>query len=124
MKITLKQLTDSDKICASAHEMHTSSRFFFPPFSGAPWAPGFGKKTKHNYQILQRFDYFQQFNVPVLAGVSRKSMIYKVLETTPEEALNGTTVLHTIALLKNAQLLRVHDVKEAKECIRLLAQLH
>lgn len=85
---------------------------------------GFGKKVEHNYHILQRLEHLQQFNVPVLAGVSRKSMIYKVLETTPEEALNGTTVLHTVALMKKAQLLRVHDVKEAKECIRLLAQLH
>ena len=85
---------------------------------------GFGKKVEHNYHILQRLEHLQQFNVPVLAGVSRKSMIYKVLETTAEEALNGTTVLHTVALMKKAQLLRVHDVKEAKECIRLLAQLH
>lgn len=85
---------------------------------------GFGKKVEHNYHILQRLEHLHQFNVPVLAGVSRKSMIYKVLETTAEEALNGTTVLHTVALMKKAQLLRVHDVKEAKECIRLLAQLH
>ena len=85
---------------------------------------GFGKTVDHNYQILERFEHFQQFNVPVLAGVSRKSMIYKVLENTAEDALNGTTVLHTIALMKKAQLLRVHDVKEAKECIQLLAQLH
>ena len=85
---------------------------------------GFGKSIQHNYHILQRLEYLQQFNVPVLAGVSRKSMIYKVLDTTAEEALNGTTVLHTVALMKKAQLLRVHDIKEAKECIRLLAQLH
>lgn len=84
---------------------------------------GFGKTIAHNYHLLHRFERFQDFKLPVLAGVSRKSMIYKVLGTTPEEALNGTTVLHTVALMKKAQLIRVHDVKEAKECIRLLEQL-
>lgn len=84
---------------------------------------GFGKTIEHNYHLLDRFERFQDFNLPVLAGVSRKSMIYKVLDTTPEEALNGTTVLHTVALMKKAQLIRVHDVKAAKECIRLLEQL-
>ena len=61
--------------------------------------------------------------VPVLVGVSRKSMIYKVLETTPQEALNGTTVLHTLALQKGASILRVHDVKAARECVQLLQQV-
>ena len=84
---------------------------------------GFGKSIQHNYHLLKRFEHLQQFNIPVLAGVSRKSMIYKTLDTTPDEALNGTTVLHTVALMKKAQLLRVHDVKEAKECVHLLAQL-
>ena len=72
------------------------------------------EKIEHNYHILKRLEHLQQFNVPVLAGVSRKSMIYKVLEATPEEALNGTTVLHTVALMEKAQLLRVHDVKKPK----------
>ncbi len=84
---------------------------------------GFGKTIEHNYHLLHRFEHFQAFDLPVLAGVSRKSMIYRVLGTTPDEALNGTTVLHTIAMLKKAQLVRVHDVKAAKECIRLLEQL-
>ncbi len=84
---------------------------------------GFGKTIAHNYHLLHRFERFQDFKLPVLAGVSRKSMIYKILGTTPEEALNGTTVLHTVALMKKAQLIRVHDVKAAKECIRLLEQL-
>jgi len=78
---------------------------------------------ENNYEILQRFERFQQFNVPVLAGVSRKSMIYKTLDVSTEEALNGTTVLNTYALIKKAQFLRVHDVKEAKECITLLQRL-
>lgn len=84
---------------------------------------GFGKTVEHNYHLLDRFERFQDFKLPVLAGVSRKSMIYKVLDTTPEESLNGTTVLHTVALIKKAQLIRVHDVKAAKECIRLLEEL-
>lgn len=84
---------------------------------------GFGKSIAHNYTLLGHFEDFQQFDVPVLAGVSRKSMIYKVLDTSPEKALNGTTALHAVALLKKAQFLRVHDVKEAKECIQLIEQL-
>lgn len=84
---------------------------------------GFGKTLEQNYILLRQFDLFQEFGVPVLAGVSRKSMIYKLLEKTPQEALNGTTVLHTVALMKKAQFLRVHDVKEAKECVQLIQQL-
>jgi len=84
---------------------------------------GFGKTTAHNFSLLKQFDRFQQFNCAVLAGVSRKSMIYKTLGNSASDALNGSTVLHTVALLKKAQLLRVHDVKEAKECIRLVEQL-
>ena len=84
---------------------------------------GFGKTTHHNFTLLQQLEQFHLFHLPVLVGVSRKSMIYKTLESTPAEALNGTTVLHTVALQKKAQLLRVHDVKEAKECIRLMEQL-
>jgi dihydropteroate synthase len=84
---------------------------------------GFGKTVEHNYEILNNLDAFKTFGLPVLAGVSRKSMINKVLETTPEEALNGTTVLHTLALTKGANILRVHDVNEANECIKLVGKL-
>ena len=84
---------------------------------------GFGKTKVHNFELLKKLETFQCFNVPVLAGVSRKSMIYKTLNIDAASALNGTTVLHTIALTKKAQLLRVHDVKEAKECIELLEAL-
>lgn len=80
---------------------------------------GFGKTIGHNYELLNRMEEFAAFELPVLVGVSRKSMIYKLLGTTPEEALNGTTVLHTIALMKGADMLRVHDVKEAVEAVRL-----
>ena len=85
---------------------------------------GFGKTSKHNFTLLQNLDVFQTLNVPVLAGISRKSMIYKTLESSASKALNGSTALHSIALYKKAQLLRVHDVKEAKECITLIEQLH
>ncbi len=86
--------------------------------------PGFGfaKTLEQNYTVLQRLELFQFHKVPILLGVSRKSMIYKVLKSTPQEALNGTTVLHTVALQKGAHILRVHDVKEAVECIQLLQQ--
>lgn len=81
---------------------------------------GFGKTLAHNYKILKHFDRFHVLKQPLLAGVSRKSMIYKLLDNSPEEALNGTTVAHTLALQKGAQILRVHDVREAKECIKII----
>lgn len=80
---------------------------------------GFGKSTEQNFELLNNFEQFQALNTPILAGLSRKSMIWKTLDSNPEKALNGTTSLNTIALMKNAKLLRVHDVKEAVECIRL-----
>ena len=84
--------------------------------------PGFGfaKTITHNYEILQNLELFQNLEVPILVGISRKSMIYKVLETSANESLNGTTVLNTIALQKGAKILRVHDVKEAVECVKLV----
>ncbi len=85
---------------------------------------GFGKTIQHNYQLLQKFTIFGVLDLPLLAGISRKSMIYKVLNSTPKEALNGTTVLNTIALERGAKILRVHDVKEAKETITLWKQLN
>ena len=83
--------------------------------------PGFGfaKTLEQNYEVLQKMELFQQLNVPVLAGISRKSMIYKVLNCTAQESLNGTTALNAIALSKGASIVRVHDVKEAVECITL-----
>jgi len=83
---------------------------------------GFGKTIEHNYQILNSLQDFKIFNLPILVGLSRKSMIYRFLENSPDESLNGTTVLNTIALLKGAKILRVHDVLEAKETIRLVNQ--
>lgn len=80
---------------------------------------GFGKTVEHNYQLLAALETFNQLERPVLTGVSRKSMIYKPLQTTPEHALNGTTALHAWALKSGSKILRVHDVKEAVECINL-----
>lgn len=85
---------------------------------------GFGKTIEHNYQLMHELEQFHQLKMPLLVGISRKSMIYKLLQTTPEEALNGTTVLNTIALMKGAHILRVHDVKVAKEVVKLHHQLN
>jgi dihydropteroate synthase len=87
--------------------------------------PGFGfaKTTEQNYELLNNMELLQIVDKPVLAGVSRKSMIYKTLHTTPENALNGTTALHMVALQKGAKILRVHDAKEAAECVTLFNQL-
>jgi dihydropteroate synthase len=84
---------------------------------------GFGKNVEHNYELLNRLDSFKVFQLPVMAGVSRKSMIWKALETTPENALNGTTVANTLALLGGADILRVHDVKEALEAIKIFCEI-
>ena len=83
--------------------------------------PGFGfaKNTDQNFELLNNLNAFHILDKPLLVGISRKSMIYKTLGVSPEEALNGTTVLNTIAIQKGASILRVHDVKEAMECIRL-----
>ncbi|TAI49504.1 dihydropteroate synthase [Flagellimonas allohymeniacidonis] len=87
--------------------------------------PGFGfaKTTEQNYQLLNHLNMFQTLRKPILIGLSRKSMIYKILKSSPKEALNGTTALHSIALLKGVNILRVHDVKEAFECVQLIEKL-
>jgi dihydropteroate synthase len=88
--------------------------------------PGFGfaKTTDQNYEVMQKMELFNLLELPVLAGISRKSMIYKTLNSTPQEALNGTTFLNTIALTKGAKILRVHDVKEAVECVILFNKIN
>ncbi|MGD0711649.1 MAG: dihydropteroate synthase [Bacteroidales bacterium] len=85
---------------------------------------GFGKTVEHNYELLNNLEYFRIFELPLLVGFSRKSMINKVLNTTPSEALNGTTVLNTIALMNGANILRVHDVKEAVESVKIVEKLN
>ena len=80
---------------------------------------GFGKTYRHNFQLLRELSFFQQLQKPVVVGLSRKGTVYKTLNTTADKALNGTTVVHTMALLNGASVLRVHDVKEAREAIQL-----
>ncbi len=85
---------------------------------------GFGKTLEHNYELLQKLPLFKSLELPLLAGLSRKSMLYKLLDTTPEKALNATTAANTIALLNGASILRVHDVKEATEAIKIVEAMH
>lgn len=87
--------------------------------------PGFGfaKTLEHNYELMNHLEEFRLFELPILVGISRKSMIYKLLGTSPEEAMNGTTVLNTIALQKGANILRVHDVKAAIETVRIVGKM-
>ena len=88
--------------------------------------PGFGfaKTVEQNFEILGKLDAFHIFNLPLMVGLSRKSLIYKTLGVSPSEALNGTTALHTVAVLKGANILRVHDVSEAAQVVRLLDNLN
>ena len=85
---------------------------------------GFGKTVAQNYQVMNELERLQVMELPLLVGISRKSMIFKLLELTPHESLNGTSVLNTIALMKGASILRVHDVKEAVECVRIVESLN
>lgn len=84
---------------------------------------GFGKTLNHNYELMANLEEFRIFELPLLVGVSRKSMIYKLLGGTPYDSLNGTTVLDTVALMKGAHILRVHDVRQAVEAVRIVAKL-
>ena len=84
---------------------------------------GFGKSLEQNYEVMSQMERLQVMELPVLVGVSRKSMIYKFLGTSPDEALNGTTMLNTVALQKGAAILRVHDVREAVECVKMYNRL-
>lgn len=84
---------------------------------------GFGKNTVHNYELLNRLDSFRLFELPLLVGLSRKTMIWKLLGITPDASLNGTTALNTLALMGGADILRVHDVREAVETIKLVSKL-
>jgi len=85
---------------------------------------GFGKSLNHNYELLKGISLFKEINCPILIGVSRKSMIYNILNGNPNKSLNGTTVLNTYALINGVNIIRVHDVKEAKECISLCEYLY
>ena len=85
---------------------------------------GFGKTLEQNYAVLSELERMQMLRLPVLVGISRKSMIYRLLDSCPEDALGGTTALNTIALTKGASILRVHDVREAAECVKIVAALN
>ena len=113
----LKDMTDyfHQKI-NRLHELGVNDIIIDPGF-------GFAKTVEQNFEVLRNLNYLHILGKPILAGLSRKSTIWRTLETGPEESLNGTTVLNTVALLNGANLLRVHDVKEAVECIRLTGHL-
>jgi dihydropteroate synthase len=87
--------------------------------------PGFGfaKTIDHNFELMRRLEDLRITGLPMLVGISRKSMIWKTLNITPRDALNGTTAMHAVALLKGADILRVHDIKEAVQAVRLVARL-
>ena len=120
---TMKSLTNYENIIkeiiyyfsiqiSKALELNINDLIIDPGF-------GFSKTIDQNFEILRNLEIFKNINLPILAGISRKSLIYKTLDTTPEFALNGTTVLNTLLLNKGISILRVHDVKEAMECIIL-----
>ena len=120
---TMQQLTDYDDIMkdilfyfsqkiAKARQFGINDLILDPGF-------GFAKTIEQNFVLMQQLELLQIAELPILVGVSRKSMVYKTLETTADNALNGTTVLNTVALTKGAKILRVHDVKEAVECVKL-----
>ncbi|MEO0526250.1 MAG: dihydropteroate synthase [Bacteroidota bacterium] len=105
----------SEKI-ASARALGINDVILDPGF-------GFAKEVHQNYELLSQLNLFQTFELPILVGLSRKSMIYKILDTEAKRTLNGTTALHMYALDRGASILRVHDVKEAMECVRLIQEL-
>lgn len=125
---TMQQLTQYDDVTAEVlewlarkvdalHQMGVADVIADPGF-------GFSKTVDQNYEMLSQLNAFAKLDVPLLVGVSRKSMIYKFFGTTPAEALNGTTVLNTLALLQGAHILRVHDVKMAKEAVKLVIKTY
>ena len=125
---TMQQLTQYGDVTAEVlewlarqidqlHQMGVADVIADPGF-------GFGKTVEQNYEMLSQLNAFAKLDVPLLVGVSRKSMIYKVLGASPAEALNGTTVLNTLALLQGAHILRVHDVKAAVEAVKLVKQTY
>ncbi len=114
--VTLDVIKFFSEKLARLHELGVNDVIVDPGF-------GFGKTLEQNYELLANLDKFKILEHPLLVGVSRKSMIYKLLDSTPQEALNGTTAVHTIALLKGANILRVHDVKEAVETVKIVEML-
>lgn len=114
--VTAEVLRDLAFKTAQLRQMGVSDVIIDPGF-------GFAKTVEQNFEILSRLDIFKEIDAPLLAGLSRKTMIWKTLNSDPEHSLNGTTVLNTIALNKGADILRVHDVAEARECVSLIEML-
>ena len=106
-------LRDMGSKVETLHELGVCDIILDPGF-------GFGKTLDQNYTLMRNLEVLHELHLPMLVGISHKSMIYKLLGTTPDEALNGSTVLHTIALQKGAHILRVHEVREAIECIKIV----
>lgn len=116
-KSTMKEvMLDSAKVVDMLRSMGQKDIILDPGF-------GFGKTVVQNYRVFGELERMQALHLPVLVGISRKSMIWKLLGCSPAEALNSTTVLNTLALVKGASILRVHDVKEAMECVKITQQL-
>ena len=111
--VASKAVTENDTVRIANDSLEYEIIIIDPGF-------GFAKTLEQNYELFRQMDNLQVIGLPMLVGISRKSMIYKLLDTTPEAALNGTTVLNTLALQKGAAILRVHDVREAVECIKIL----
>ncbi len=124
---TMQQQTHYDNVTADLLKYFSLKleRLFRLGLNDVILDPGFGfsKTLEQNYELMRHLSDFRIFGLPLLVGVSRKSMIYKLLGTTPEESLNGSTVLHTYALLHGADILRVHDVRAAREAIQIVQQL-
>ena len=116
-KATMKEeLLDCAEVVDTLRSMGQKDIIMDPGF-------GFGKTVEQNYAVMQELERMQMLQLPLLVGISRKSMIYRLLGTTPEESLNGTTMLNTISLQKGADILRVHDVKEAVEVVKMCAAM-
>lgn len=115
--VTLDVLDFFVKKTAELHKLGVKDVIIDPGF-------GFGKTSVHNYELLRNLDSFKILGLPIMAGLSRKGMIYNPLKITPQQALNGTSILNTVALQNGASILRVHDVKEAVECIKLIELLN
>ena len=114
--VTLEVLKDLSEKIALARAEGINDIIADPGF-------GFAKTREQSFELLRNLELFKNLDIPLLVGVSRKSFVYKTLEINPKEALNGTTALNTIALLKGASILRVHDVKEAVECVKLFVKV-
>lgn len=114
--VTQNVLSYFAKKIAMLHQLNVSDIIIDPGF-------GFGKTLENNYQLMKDLNKFTLIDVPLLVGISRKSMIYKALDTDPQHALNGTTVLNTYALSQGANILRVHDVREAAEAVRIMQKI-